>query len=126
MIYGVATLSGCMLCGSLLGNLLGLLTGTNSDIGGVGFSMLLLILVSNWKSYPLAKQKGFADGIEFWKAMYIPVVIAMSASQNVYQALSGGTLAIIAGIVAVMAAFALLPLLNKLASNNNAEEKSHE
>ena len=44
MIYGVALLAGCMFVGSFLGNVLGLLTGLNSDIGGVGFAMILLLL----------------------------------------------------------------------------------
>ena len=47
MIYGVALLAGCMFVGSFVGNLLGLLTGLNSDIGGVGFAMILLLLVTN-------------------------------------------------------------------------------
>ncbi len=49
MIYGVALLAGCMLVGSFIGNVLGALIGLNSDVGGVGFAMLLLILVTNSK-----------------------------------------------------------------------------
>ena len=45
MIYGVALLAGCMFLGSLVGNILGLITGLGSDIGGVGFAMLLLLIV---------------------------------------------------------------------------------
>lgn len=49
MIYGVALLAACMFFGSLIGNLLGLITGLGSDIGGVGFAMLLLLVVTNSK-----------------------------------------------------------------------------
>ena len=34
MIYGVVLLAACMFIGSFVRNLLGLLTGLNSDIGG--------------------------------------------------------------------------------------------
>ena len=44
MIYGVALLAGCMFVGSFIGNLLGVWTGLGSDIGGVGFAMILLVV----------------------------------------------------------------------------------
>ena len=127
MIYGVALLAACMFFGSLIGNLLGLVTGLGSDIGGVGFAMLLLLVVTNSKKITDKLPKGYEKGLEFWKAMYIPVVIAMSASQNVFQALSGGMIAVIAGIGAVGVAFLLLILLNRMASKKNdakEEEKA--
>ena len=61
------------------------------------------------------------------KEMYIPITIAMCASQNVYKAISGGALAIVAGLAAVAVAFLMLPLLNllfnKVSKNNKKEEK---
>lgn len=45
--------------------------------------------------------------------MYIPIVIAMSAQQNVVAALDGGILAIIAGVAVVMISWAVVPLLSK-------------
>ncbi len=115
MIYGVAILAACMLLGTTVGELIGLLTGINSDVGGVGFAMLLLLLVTNSKKITSILPKDYEKGIEFWKTMYIPVIIAMSASQNVYKALSGGMLAIVAGVAVVVAAFLLLMILNKIA-----------
>ncbi len=115
MIYGVAILAACMLLGTTVGELIGLLTGINADVGGVGFAMLLLLLVTNSKRITAILPKDYEKGIEFWKTMYIPVIIAMSASQNVYKALSGGMLAIVAGVAVVVAAFALLIVLNKIA-----------
>lgn len=47
-IYGVALLAGCFLTGKLIGNILGEVIGINGDIGGVGFAMLLLMLLTTW------------------------------------------------------------------------------
>lgn len=126
MIYGVATLAACMFLGQLIGNCIGLLTGTGSDIGGVGFAMILLLLVTNSEKLKFTKSPEFNQGIMFWKNMYIPVVIAMAASQNVFQALSGGIIAVLAGILAVALAFLLLPLINKLASSKEKKEAANE
>lgn len=43
--------------------------------------------------------------------MYIPIVVAMAAKQNVIAALSSGWMAIIAGVAAVAASFVLIPVL---------------
>lgn len=116
MIYGVALLAGCMLVGSFAGNLLGLLTGLNSDIGGVGFAMILLLLVTNSPKVNRLLPKSYVKGISFWKEMYIPVTIAMAASQNVISALSGGIIALILGLGVVVVMLSLIPLFNKITS----------
>ena len=90
VVYGVALLAGCYMAGNFIGDVLGALLGVKANIGGVGFAMLLLILISTW-----AIQKGYMkapeeQGIKFWSAMYIPIVVAMSSIQNVAAALSGG------------------------------------
>jgi len=41
-------------------------------------------------------------------------VVAMAAQQNVYGALSGGPMAILAGVAAVAVAFALVPVLDRV------------
>jgi malonate transporter MadL subunit len=46
--------------------------------------------------------------------MYIPIVVAMAARQNVVAALSSGWLAVLAGLAAVAASVALVPLLSRL------------
>ena len=122
MIYGVALLSGCMLVGSFVGNVLGILTGLNSDIGGVGFAMLLLLIVTNTK---LSEKmpKGYEKGIDFWQKMFIPVIIAMTASQNVVSALDGGILAVVAGLSVIIVAFLLVPVFNKFTSKTTDENK---
>ena len=123
MIYGVALLSGCMLVGSYVGSVLGFLTGINKDVGGIGFAMLLLLVVTNTK---LSKKmpKGYEKGIDFWQKMFIPVIIAMTASQNVVSALSGGILALAAGLGVVIVAFLLVPVFNKFTSKSTDENKT--
>ena len=45
-IYGVALLAFCFLAGKIMGTLLGALLGFNGDIGGVGFAMVLLMVLT--------------------------------------------------------------------------------
>ena len=126
MIYGVALLAGCMLVGSFIGEGLGVLTGLGSDIGGVGFAMLLLLIVTNSKKVNSLIPQNYEKGIEFWKEMFIPIIIAMSAKQNVISALSGGVLALIAGLGAVFAAFLILPVFNHFTSKKANQEAKTE
>lgn len=111
VIYGVALLSFCMLTGVFVGDLLGQLIGVQANVGGVGIAMLLLIFLSSLKSPRLHLSTPSQTGINFWSAMYIPIVVAMAAKQNVIAAISSGWMAIIAGVAAVVASFALIPLL---------------
>jgi malonate transporter MadL subunit len=112
IIYGVALLAFCLLAGVLVGELLGDLLGAEANVGGVGFAMLLLILLSNLTKQEFRLSPPTASGVNFWNAMYIPIVVAMAASQNVYAAVTGGWLAILAGTAAVVAGFACIPLLD--------------
>ncbi len=122
VIYGVAILAGCFLVGTVVGELIGSLMGIDSNVGGVGIAMLLLIVFVDKlvKSGKITKPS--LDGLSFWNQMYIPVVIAMAASQNVLGALTGGPLAIIAGIAVVVISWACVPLL----SGKHAQEPSFD
>jgi len=111
VIYGVALLSFCMLMGVFVGDILGEIMGVQSNVGGVGIAMLLLLVLSNLDSQKLTLKPITENGIGFWSAMYIPIVVAMAARQNVFSALSGGWMAIIAGVAAVAASFAVIPML---------------
>ncbi len=113
VVYGVALLALCYLVGVLSGQLLGQLLGINANVGGVGIAMLLLLGMTGWLRGKDLLPLVTASGIGFWSAMYIPIVIAMAAKQNVLGALTGGWMAIIAGTAAVLASFALIPLLTK-------------
>jgi len=114
VIYGVALLSFCMLVGVFVGDLLGEVMGVQANVGGVGIAMLLLLVLSNLGSREAALSPITEKGIGFWSAMYIPIVVAMAARQNVFSALSGGWMAIVAGVAAVTASFAMIPLLARL------------
>ena len=48
VIYGVALLAGCMLVGLWAGDVLGMLLGVNSNVGGVGIAMLMLIFLGGY------------------------------------------------------------------------------
>ena len=115
VIYGVALLAVCMLAGMVLGDLLGVLVGVEANVGGVGIAMILLLAISSWKKVRMPFAGPTSDGIAFWSAMYIPIVVAMAAKQIVAAAVSGGWLALVAGAGAVLASFALVPVLSRLA-----------
>lgn len=113
MIFGVALLAICLLTGTFLGDLLGMALGINANVGGVGLAMLMLVLIVDFLKKKNMLSEPAQQGLGFWSGMYIPIVIAMSSSQNVAAALDGGTLAIIAGAVAVFISWACVPLLSK-------------
>ena len=114
VVYGVALLAFCTLAGVLLGDLLGVLLGVQANVGGVGIAMLLLIILSSLSPQRLQLSAPTKSGIHFWSAMYIPIVVAMAARQNVVAALSSGWVAVIAGTGAVALSFALIPLFSRL------------
>ena len=89
VIYGVALLSFCMLMGVFVGDMLGEIMGVQANVGGVGIAMLLLLVLSNLDSQKLTLKPITENGIGFWSAMYIPIVVAMAARQNVFSALAG-------------------------------------
>lgn len=121
IIYGVALLAICTLVGISIGQVLGHLLGLPANVGGVGIAMILLIIAGTYLN-----KKGVIDpkteqGVEFWSAVYIPVVVAMAAKQNVFGAFSGGAMAISAGVAAVVLGFVLVPVLDRM-----GKEKAQE
>lgn len=120
-IYGVALLAFCFLLGKLIGNYLGVLIGLQSDVGGVGFAMLLLMV-----SYTYLKKKGLVkemttQGVLFWSSMYLPIIVAMAATQNVKAAVSQGPIAIVIGVVVTLTGFLLVTLISKIGQSKNRE-----
>jgi malonate transporter MadL subunit len=112
-LYGTALLAGCHLLGIFLGELLGRLLGVPANVGGVGIAMLLLIAV-RWHGHArgwLAPRS--EEGVKYWAALYIPVVIAMAAQQNVLKALSGGPMAVLAAVLAVLACTSIAAWINR-------------
>lgn len=112
-IYGTAILSGCLLVGVLAGRLLGLMMGIDKNVGGVGIAMLLLIFLSDRMRSRGMLPPPSQQGILFWSLIYIPIVVAMAATQNVVAAISGGPLAILTAVLVVAVSFALVPVLNR-------------
>jgi malonate transporter MadL subunit len=111
-IYGVALLAGCYLTGIFFGDFLGRILHIPSNVGGVGFAMILLIFAQSWRVSKKWFYPEVSSAISFWNKMYIPVIIAMSAIQNAYAAFSSGFLAILAGILPTLGCFAVIPLLS--------------
>lgn len=114
MIYGVALLAICFILGKVAGEWLGFWLGIDANIGGVGFSMIILIFSMQWlhRVRPLDTQ--LESGILFWSNLYIPVIVAMSAVQNVKGALGGGWIALLAGVVPAAICLALVPAIARM------------
>ena len=119
IIYGVALLSVSLIFGMLIGEALGVMLGVDANVGGVGIAMLFLVFASNSAAFKTLTEGVAGEGIKFWSAMYIPIVVAMAARQNVAAAADGGMLALVAGIAAVLVSFALVPVISRLGSSDS-------
>ena len=122
IIYGTAILAICHLLGDYLGNTLGMVLGVKANVGGVAISMILLIL-----SKELLAKKGYLPqvtqfGVLYWSGMYIPIVVAMSAGQNVVAALSGGMLGLIVSIASLIGTVLVIRYLNRMSGDYETYE----
>ena len=122
IIYGTAILAICHLLGDYLGNTLGMVLGVKANVGGVAISMILLIL-----SKELLAKKGYLPqvtqyGVLYWSGMYIPIVVAMSAGQNVVAALSGGMLGLIVSIASLIGTVLVIRYLNRISGDYETYE----
>ncbi|MDK2867716.1 MAG: hypothetical protein PWP51_443 [Clostridiales bacterium] len=121
-IYGLGIVAFCMYIGSFVGYFIGKLLGVSGNVGGVGFAMLLLVLLSN---YYETKKGGWSErtqnGILLLSALYIPIVVAMAGIQNVVAAFSGGAVAFLAGGIATIGSMLLVPLIGKLGKDKTIE-----
>jgi malonate transporter MadL subunit len=113
-IYGAALLAACTLLGAWLGELLGMTLGVKANVGGVGIAMLMLIAVRWWVSRKEAMSHGLKFGVEFWAMMYIPIVVAMAAQQNVVVAVKGGPMVAVAAVATVALCFGCVWVLGKV------------
>ena len=82
-VYGVGLLAACLVTGAFIGEVIGRLMGIDANVGGVGIAMLLLLTLTNLSHEKFQLKPITASGITFWSAMYIPIVVAMAAKQNV-------------------------------------------
>lgn len=113
VIYGVALLAVSFIAGQFLGDLLGQWLGIDANVGGVGFGMLILLFLKERLSARGYFREGVVDGIAFWNNMYVPIIVAMTATQNVKGAVSAGLLAVVVGIIPVAICFLFVPWLSR-------------
>ena len=113
IIYGTALLAVCHLLGIFLGDLLGHALGVKTNVGGVGIAMLLLIVIRLYMAKKNILPKLTELGVEYWGAMYIPVVVAMAAQQDVVAALRGGPVALLSALGAVALCACVIAVINR-------------
>ena len=65
-------------------------------------------------------------GVLYWSGMYIPIVVAMSAGQNVVAALSGGMLGLIVSVASLIGTVLVIRWLNKSSGDYATYEWSVE
>jgi malonate transporter MadL subunit len=122
VIYGVGLLSFAFLVGQILGDMLGKVIGVKANVGGVGISIFFLLWMLEYLTKKGKLDIKTQDGLKFWGAMYIPIVVAMAAQQNVMAAIKGGPIALLAGVITVIVMFLIIPLLDKVGK----KEASHD
>lgn len=113
IIYGTAILAACHLLGVYIGDLLGVMIGVKANVGGVGIAMMLLIAARVYLHKRGLMPATTEGGVNYWAAMYIPVVVAMAAQQNVVSALKGGPVALIAALGAVSLCAIVIAVINR-------------
>ena len=122
IIYGTALLAVCHLLGIFLGDLLGQALGVKTNVGGVGIAMLLLIFARLYMHKRAILPKLTELGVEYWGAIYIPVVVAMAAQQDMVAALRGGPVAVLSAIGAVGVCAVVIAAINR--SERPAEDRA--
>ena len=120
VILGTALLAGCYLLGIVLGDVLGSLIGVKANVGGVGIAMLLLIFARIYMQKKDMLPKLTELGVEYWGAMYIPVVVAMAAQQDMVSALRGGPVALLSAVGAAAVCAVVIAAINR------SERPEHE
>jgi malonate transporter MadL subunit len=113
-ISGVALLAICTLLGAVLGDLLGMGLGVKANVGGVGLAMIFLIAGRTMLVRRGFLNEGVKLGVGFWGAMYIPIVVAMAANQNVVAAVASGPMVVFAAVATVVICFAAVAIISRL------------
>src|SRR4029453_4681446 len=114
IIYGTALLAVCHLLGIFLGDILGQALGVKTNVGGVGIAMLLLIVARLYMQKHDMLPKLTELGVEYWGAMYIPVVVAMAAQQDMVAALRGGPVALLSALAAGAVCGVVIGLISRM------------
>lgn len=122
-ISGVALLALCTLLGQALGELLGYVLGVKANVGGVGIAMLLLICARLWLERRGRLSDGVNRGVALWGSLYIPIVVAMAAQQDVVAAVKGGPMVLVCGIGVVTLCFAMVALMGRLSGSGETMDE---
>lgn len=122
VIFGTALLAGCYLLGILLGDALGMLIGVKANVGGVGIAMMLLIAAQHYLRDKGLMKPETERGVTFWAVLYIPVVVAMAATQNVIVAFKSGPIALIAAAGSFALCACAISAINRIILRANGGE----
>ncbi|HUO54205.1 MAG TPA: malonate transporter subunit MadL [Rhodoblastus sp.] len=114
VIYGTALLAACYLAGIAVGEGIAVLIGVKANVGGVGIAMLFLIVAQHYLQKRGLFHIDTAKGVTFWAMLYIPVVVAMAATQNVIVAVRSGPIALLAAAGSFAACIVFISLLNRI------------
>jgi malonate transporter MadL subunit len=110
-IYGLGITAASYFIGNVVGEFVGKISGIGGNIGGVGFGMFFLVFVASFLEKKNLMGKKTSEGIKFLSAIYISVIVAMAASQNVVAAIKGGPAALLAGGLATfIGLFVVVPI----------------
>lgn len=119
VILGTALLAACYLGGLVIGDLLGLVIGVKTNVGGVGIAMILLVASQHYLRRHGLLAPATEKGITFWAMMYIPVVVAMAATQNVLVAFKSGPVALLAASGSILVCASVVSLINRIIERQN-------
>lgn len=126
LVYGTAILAVCHLLGVFFGNLLGVVLGVQANVGGVAITMILLIISKEYLKKRNVLSKDLQMGILYWSGMYVPIVVAMAAGQDVVAAMSGGMVGLAVSVFSLIFTVWTIRILNKKfhesSQNNNETE----
>ena len=122
IIYGTSLLALCYLLGVIIGSWLGVAIGAKTNVGGVGIAMLLLMAARIY-----LHKRGWLNarsdaGVIYWGALYIPVVVAMAAQQNVLAAVRGGPVALLSALGSVVLCALFVSVINRMEPEEMEEE----
>ncbi len=114
IIYGTALLALCHLLGIFLGDLLGQALGVRPTSAAWASRCCC-----SSRRASTCNRKGILPkltelGVEYWGAMYIPVVVAMAAQQDMVSALRGGPVALLSALAAVAVCAVVISLINRM------------
>jgi malonate transporter MadL subunit len=122
-IYGTALLAVCHLIGIITGDLFGRALGMETNVGGVGIAMLLLIIARVYLHKAGLLCATSESGVHYWGSIYIPVVVAMAMQQNMVAALRGGPAALIAAVGSVVLCGLFVSFINRMEPETDVQKE---